>query len=216
MGFFSALATSRPAAAAPTLVDSLPGFDGALPFRLETGYVSPSFFEPIVIAHQPAPPCHGSYVTVDEENGAELFTSSSRRATRSYFGSPAATTAARSNLCCPLKFVIEPYDRTGTTVPRLQYNPYSWTKAASVLFLDSPVGAGFSFSRNPNGYDVGDVSSSLQVKKFVTKWFTEHPDYLANPFYVGGASRVGKVVPFIAQKISEGGVVLIIATLLTC
>jgi serine carboxypeptidase-like clade 1 len=54
-------------------------------------------------------------------------------------------------------------------VPRLQYHPYSWTKVASILFVDSPVGAGFSFSRNPNGYDVGDVSSSLQLKTFIIK-----------------------------------------------
>ncbi|KAM0857458.1 hypothetical protein ACQ4PT_048440 [Festuca glaucescens] len=106
----------------------------------------------------------------------------------------------------PLRFIIEPYD--GTTIPRLQYHPYSWTKAASVLFLDSPVGAGFSFSRDPNGYDVGDVSSTLQVKNFLTKWFTEHLDYLANPFYVGGSSRSGKIAPFLAQIISEGGTIL--------
>jgi hypothetical protein len=37
------------------------------------------------------------------------------------------------------------------------------------LFIDSPVGAGFSFSRNSKGYDVGDVSSSLQLKTFLTK-----------------------------------------------
>jgi hypothetical protein len=67
-----------------------------------------------------------------------------------------------------LKFIIEPYEQNGT-VPRLQYHPYSWTKVASILFVDSPVGAGFSFSRNPKGYDVGDVSSSLQLKTFITK-----------------------------------------------
>jgi serine carboxypeptidase-like clade 1 len=66
-----------------------------------------------------------------------------------------------------LKFIIEPYN--GTTVPRLRYHPYSWTKAASILFVDSPVGVGFSFSRNANGYDVGDVASSLQVKLFLAK-----------------------------------------------
>jgi carboxypeptidase C (cathepsin A) len=40
--------------------------------------------------------------------------------------------------------------------------------------------------------------------RLVDQWFTEHPDYLANPFYVGGDSYGGKLVPFLAQKISEG------------
>jgi hypothetical protein len=44
----------------------------------------------------------------------------------------------------------------------------------------------------------------------VDQWFAEHPDYLTNPFYVGGASRAGKIAPFVAQKISEGGVVLLL------
>ncbi|KAB8115105.1 hypothetical protein EE612_055164, partial [Oryza sativa] len=60
----------------------------------------------------------------------------------------------------PLKLVIEPYNGS---LPRLHYHPYSWTKVASILFVDSPVGAGFSFSRDPKGYDVGDVSASLQL-----------------------------------------------------
>jgi carboxypeptidase C (cathepsin A) len=36
------------------------------------------------------------------------------------------------------------------------------------------------------------------------KWFNEHPEYLANPFYIGGESYAGKTVPFLAQMISEG------------
>ncbi|XP_014757513.1 serine carboxypeptidase-like 3 isoform X2 [Brachypodium distachyon] len=180
------------AEAPPTVqqVAALPGFDGALPFRLETGYLA-----------------------VDEDNGAELFY---------YFieseGDPrrdpvllwlnggdhcTVLSAIFFEIAGPLKLVVEPYNGTG--VPRLRYHPYSWTKAASVLFVDSPVGSGFSFSRNPQGYDVGDVSSSLQLKEFLTKWFAEHPDYLVNPFYVGGDSYAGKIVPFLVQKISEGG-----------
>ncbi|XP_047043115.1 serine carboxypeptidase-like 7 [Lolium rigidum] len=169
------------------LVQSLPGFDGALPFHLETGYV-----------------------TVDEENGAELFY---------YFiesegdpgrdpvllwltgGDRCSALSALMFEIGPLKFIIEPYDGT---VPRLRYHPYSWTKAASIVFVDSPVGAGFSFSRNPKGYNVGDVSSSLQLITFLTKWFTEHPGYIANPLYVGGDSRAGMLAPVVAQMISEG------------
>jgi serine carboxypeptidase-like clade 1 len=68
---------------------------------------------------------------------------------------------------CPLKFIIGPYD--GLTVPRLRYHPYSWTRAASILFIDAPVGAGFSFSLNIERYDVGEATGALQVKTFLTK-----------------------------------------------
>ncbi|VAI82877.1 unnamed protein product [Triticum turgidum subsp. durum] len=75
---------------------------------------------------------------------------------------------------------------------------------ASIVFLDSPVCSGFSYARDPEGCDVGDYSSSLQVQRFLIKWFTDHPQYLSNPFYIGGDSYAGKVVPLIAQYISEG------------
>jgi serine carboxypeptidase-like clade 1 len=218
--FFSGLATCRSAVdAPPTLIDSLPGFDGALPFRLETGYVPPtprthlaSLIDPAVRGRSPAPAC-GRYVTVDEENGGELFyyfiesegdprrdplllwLPGGDRCTvlqalllqlgqqfnyprPQAFGRPIRSSSHPApwlythllfpSSAGPLRFVLEPYNET-TTVPRLHHHPYSWTKAASVLFLDSPVGAGFSFSRNPKGYDVGEVSSSLQVKTFLTK-----------------------------------------------
>ncbi|TVU45250.1 hypothetical protein EJB05_04729, partial [Eragrostis curvula] len=42
---------------------------------------------------------------------------------------------------------------------------------ASILFLDSPVGTGFSYARDPKGYSVGDYSSSLQVRTFLKKGY---------------------------------------------
>jgi serine carboxypeptidase-like clade I len=50
---------------------------------------------------------------------------------------------------------------------------------ASILFLDSPVGSGFSYARDPKGYDVGDHSSSLQVRTFLKKVKTGHNSYPA-------------------------------------
>ena len=38
----------------------------------------------------------------------------------------------------------------------------------------------------------------------VLQWFTDHPQYISNPFYLGGDSYAGKVIPLIAQDISEG------------
>ncbi|TVU45248.1 hypothetical protein EJB05_04727, partial [Eragrostis curvula] len=42
---------------------------------------------------------------------------------------------------------------------------------ANVLFVDSPVGAGFSYARDPKGYDVGDISSSMQMVTFLRKGY---------------------------------------------
>ncbi|KAL6843502.1 hypothetical protein ACP4OV_026564 [Aristida adscensionis] len=172
------------AAAATTVVTHLPGFDGPLPFYLETGYV-----------------------TVQETTGTELFyyfVESERDPAIDpvllwHSGGPHCS--AFNGFVYgvgPLDFIVQPYDGT---VPQLVYKPDSWTQSASVLFVDSPVGAGFSYACDPKGYVVGDISSSMTMKIF---WFDDHPQYLSNPFYVGGDSYAGKVVPLIAQYISEG------------
>ena len=46
------------------------------------------------------------------------------------------------------------------------------------------------------------------------KWFNEHPEYLANPFYIGGESYAGKTVPFLSQMISEGIILIALVALL--
>lgn len=38
----------------------------------------------------------------------------------------------------------------------------------------------------------------------IVQWFVDHPQYLSNIFYIGGDSYAGKVIPLIAQYISEG------------
>ncbi|OEL38429.1 Serine carboxypeptidase-like 18 [Dichanthelium oligosanthes] len=173
-----------------TVVTRLPGFDGPLPFYLETGYVS-----------------------VEEDTGTELFYYFVE-SERSPGTDPVLLWLTGGPRCSaytglgfevgPTKFVLEPFNPNNGSLPKLYYNPYSWTQMANILFLDSPVGSGFSYARDPKGYDVGDYSSSLQVLTFLKKWLNDHPQYLSNPFYVGGDSYAGKVTPLIAQYISEG------------
>ncbi|OEL26339.1 Serine carboxypeptidase-like 19 [Dichanthelium oligosanthes] len=169
------------------VVTSLPGYeDGPLPFHLETGYVE-----------------------VDRENGAELFyyfveSESGNDAPFLFWLTGGDRCSVFSGLAYeigPIRFVLEPYNGS---LPRLRYNQNAWSKVSHILFVDSPVGAGFSFSREPKGYDVGDISASLQLYDFLIKWFNDHPEFLANPFYIGGDSYAGKLVPFLAQIISEG------------
>lgn len=101
------LPLSRSAAAA-TVVTRLPGFDGALPFYLETGYVG-----------------------VDDATGAELFyyfVASERSPGTDplilwHSGGPRCSAlSALAFQIGPLEFVQRPYDGT---LPRLVRNPYS-------------------------------------------------------------------------------------------
>ncbi|KAF2941138.1 serine carboxypeptidase-like 13 [Oryza sativa Japonica Group] len=176
-----------PCSASSSVITHLPGFHGRLRFYLETGYVS-----------------------VDEETGTELFYYFVE-SERSPSTDPVILWLTGGPLCSgftalvfevgPMNFVLAPYNGS---LPRLVNNQYSWTKIASIIFLDTPVGSGFSYARDPKGYNVGDISSSLQVVTFLKKWFNDHPSYLSNHFYVGGSSYAGKVIPLIAQYISEG------------
>uniref|UniRef100_A0A453L451 Uncharacterized protein n=1 Tax=Aegilops tauschii subsp. strangulata TaxID=200361 RepID=A0A453L451_AEGTS len=66
-----------------------------------------------------------------------------------------------------MKFVLAPYNGS---LPQLAYNPYSWSKTTSIILLDSPVGTGFSYARDVEGYhDIGDFSFSMHVLIFLNK-----------------------------------------------
>ncbi|KAK1644351.1 hypothetical protein QYE76_062156 [Lolium multiflorum] len=149
------LLSSSASASVSTVVTHLPGFDGPLPFYLETGYVS-----------------------VEEDTGTELFNyfvESERSVSTDPLilwltGGPRCTVfSGLAFEVGPVKFVLAPYSGG---LPQLVYNPLSWTKMASILFLDSPVGSGFSYARDPKAYDVGDYSSSVQVQTFLNKVLT--------------------------------------------
>ncbi|XP_020246145.1 serine carboxypeptidase-like 18 isoform X2 [Asparagus officinalis] len=180
------LLSSSPALSAVT-VTHLPGFNGPLPFRLETGYVS-----------------------VDEVNGVELFyyLIESERDPKAdplilwLNGGPGCS--AFSGLAFeigPLKFVTAKYDGR---LPSLAYHRYGWTKIANIIFLDSPVGTGFSFSRNPKGYVVDDTIVSKRTYEFLRKWLVEHPRFISNHLYIAGDSYGGKIVPILTSIVANG------------
>ncbi|KAG6474177.1 hypothetical protein ZIOFF_068101 [Zingiber officinale] len=86
----------------------------------------------------------------------------------------------------------------------LVYHPYSWTKVANIIFVDSPLGSGFSYSRKYEGYDANDTIWSEQASKFLLQWLVEHPQFISNPIYIAGDSYAGKIVPMVAKRILDG------------
>ncbi|KAK4590061.1 hypothetical protein RGQ29_020577 [Quercus rubra] len=86
----------------------------------------------------------------------------------------------------------------------LKYNPYSWNTKANILFLESPVGVGFSYSNTTSDYiNLGDEFTANDAYIFLHKWFLKFPSYRTHTFYIAGESYAGKYVPELAELIHD-------------
>ncbi|KAE8719577.1 Serine carboxypeptidase-like 15 [Hibiscus syriacus] len=92
----------------------------------------------------------------------------------------------------PLKFEVVEYNGS---LPKL---------ASSIIFVDSPVGTGFSYSRNDRAMRTSDSKQVGHLHQFLLKWLMDHLDFISNPVYVAGDSYSGIPVPVLAQQISNG------------
>ncbi|XP_019432599.1 PREDICTED: serine carboxypeptidase-like 20 [Lupinus angustifolius] len=102
--------------------------------------------------------------------------------------------------------------KTKGTLPKLQLNPYSWSKVSNIIYLDSPAGVGFSYSKNKtdynakniSGYSTGDFQTASDTHTFLLEWFKLYPEFLANPLFISGESFAGIYVPTLAHEIAKG------------
>jgi cathepsin A (carboxypeptidase C) len=77
-------------------------------------------------------------------------------------------------------------------------NPYSWTEAAHVLWLDQPAGVGYSYGEMT---DTNEEMISEDAYYFLQGFFKTHPEYSQNPLFIVGESYGGHYAPAIAHKI---------------
>ncbi|BFG42096.1 hypothetical protein CerSpe_283690 [Prunus speciosa] len=96
------------------------------------------------------------------------------------------------------------YTNSSGNEPTFVLNPYSWTKVANIIFLDQPVGTGFSYAKSWQGYESSDTLSAAQTYEFIRKWIKGHSQFLENSLYIAGDSYSGITVPIIVQEISNG------------
>ncbi|XP_022857554.1 serine carboxypeptidase-like 18 [Olea europaea var. sylvestris] len=170
-----------------SIIGALPGYSGTLPIKLETGYIAVGENDERQLFY---------YFVESEDNpnvDPLLFWIT---------GGPGCS--GLSSLVYeigPLAFDIADFDGS---LPSILRNPYSWTKVANIIFIDWPVGSGFSYANTAQGYSSSDSKSSKDNYTFLRKWLLKHPRFIKNRLYVGGESYGGKLVPMIAMEILLG------------
>ncbi|KAJ0080220.1 hypothetical protein Patl1_23516 [Pistacia atlantica] len=85
---------------------------------------------------------------------------------------------------------------------RLTFNEYSWNKVANVLFPESPVSIGFSYTNNTNHLpEIGDQVVANDTVACLLGWFKRFPDFKSHDFYIIGESYGGHYAPQLADLI---------------
>ncbi|CAI0464502.1 unnamed protein product [Linum tenue] len=90
------------------------------------------------------------------------------------------------------------------SLPSLVLNPDSGTQVASIIFVDMPVGTGFSYATTTEASQSSDFLQIQQAYVFLRKWLIDHPEFITNPVYVDGDSFSGLTVPGVVANISYG------------
>jgi len=89
--------------------------------------------------------------------------------------------------------------------PRLQLNPFAWTQAANMLFLESPTGVGFSWCdemQQPGGVCAnGDTSTAAQNLAALRSFLERFPEYKGRDFMIWGESYAGVYVPTLSLAV---------------
>ncbi|KAG8385579.1 hypothetical protein BUALT_Bualt03G0059900 [Buddleja alternifolia] len=149
---------------------------------------------------------YAGYVTVNEKNGRALF----------YWFYEATTFADKKPLvlwlnggpgCSSVGYgatqEIGPF-LVDTDGRGLIFNSFSWNTEANLLFLESPVGVGFSYSNTSADYDIlGDDFTANDAYAFLHNWYLKFPSYRNRIFYIAGESYAGKYVPELAEVIHD-------------
>jgi carboxypeptidase D len=84
----------------------------------------------------------------------------------------------------------------------LEYNDGSWHEFANLLFVDNPVGTGFSYVDTDSFVTELDQMAD-QFVQFLEKWFDLFPEYAHDDLYIAGESYAGQHIPYIAKHILD-------------
>ncbi|CCD66273.1 Serine carboxypeptidase ctsa-3.1 [Caenorhabditis elegans] len=88
----------------------------------------------------------------------------------------------------------------------LYENPYAWNAKANVLYLESPIGVGYSYDTTTPGYfQANDDQSAAQNYQALTNFFNvAQPKYTNRTFYLSGESYAGIYIPMLTDLIVQG------------
>uniref|UniRef100_A0A6N2KW13 Uncharacterized protein n=1 Tax=Salix viminalis TaxID=40686 RepID=A0A6N2KW13_SALVM len=83
-------------------------------------------------------------------------------------------------------------------------NEHSWNREANMLYLETPVGVGFSYATDSSSYvAVDDEATARDNLVFLQGWFNKFPQYRNKDLFITGESYAGHYIPQLAKLMVE-------------
>lgn len=81
-------------------------------------------------------------------------------------------------------------------------NKYSWNLESNMLYIESPIGVGFSYSETDSDYiQWNDSQTAEDHLRFLINWMEKFPKYKNSEVYLTGESYAGHYIPQLAELI---------------
>ncbi|XP_059644759.1 serine carboxypeptidase-like 33 isoform X2 [Cornus florida] len=86
----------------------------------------------------------------------------------------------------------------------LDFNKNSWNKEANLLFVESPVGVGFSYTNTSSDLtELDDGFVAEDAYNFLVNWLKRFPQFKTHDFFISGESYAGHYVPQLAELVYD-------------
>ncbi|GJE99868.1 serine carboxypeptidase [Phanerochaete sordida] len=83
---------------------------------------------------------------------------------------------------------------------KLVQNKYAWNNLVDYIWVDNPVGVGFS-TADSNGYAADETQVGSDFVGFLENLVQVFPSLATRPFYLTGESYAGRYIPYITQAL---------------
>jgi len=81
---------------------------------------------------------------------------------------------------------------------KLARNPYAWNEAGDLLYVDQPVGTGFSRMRGYETECYNETCVAIDMYAFLNKFVEKYPEYQQKSLYLFGQSYAGQYIPAVS------------------
>ncbi|KPJ20363.1 Venom serine carboxypeptidase [Papilio machaon] len=86
---------------------------------------------------------------------------------------------------------------------KIELRKYHWAISHHLIYIDNPVGTGFSFTKDPKGYCSNETQIGEQLYSTIAQFFQLFPELQQNKFFITGESYAGKYIPAFAYTIHK-------------